>query len=232
MQGATKDDDAVESFGWSLALDVKFLVRAATEGSTIAMMAIMSNSRPGEAHIWPCGQRSARRWTCCRSLQRASSLPVAILAQASDSCARPLVLAVPPIVMATAASLAASAATVEAGLGRDNSVPAACMLTQLRRRQRKAYIDALLAKLDMCMASEATELGRRLSLTAPVLAADIAGADVLRVHRMRRNAAQHTFGVPASVIARAGRSELNAIQRSSRAPDGERGEQGLSASEH
>ena len=43
VQVVTRDDDAVESFGWSLALVLKILVRTATEGSTIVMMAIKSH---------------------------------------------------------------------------------------------------------------------------------------------------------------------------------------------
>ena len=42
--GATKDDEAVESFGRSLARVLMILVRAATEGSMIVMMAIKSNT--------------------------------------------------------------------------------------------------------------------------------------------------------------------------------------------
>ena len=44
LQGATPDEEAVESFGWSLALVSKILIRTVTEGSTIVMKAVNNNS--------------------------------------------------------------------------------------------------------------------------------------------------------------------------------------------
>jgi hypothetical protein len=44
LQTVTTDDNAIEAFRWSLALVSKMLIRTITEGSTIVMKAINSNS--------------------------------------------------------------------------------------------------------------------------------------------------------------------------------------------
>jgi hypothetical protein len=56
----TNDDDAIESFRWSLGLTAKMVVRAITEGSTIVMRAINSNSMKQLKKAVGCAPRGER----------------------------------------------------------------------------------------------------------------------------------------------------------------------------
>ena len=94
--------------------------------------------------------------------------------------------------------------------------------TQLRHQQRKLYLQALKNKLQQETAKRtaaeavidpASELHKRLQMTAPVVTAGIANKPPIAFDRMRRNAALHNYSVSADSISRASRSQLNALQR-------------------
>ena len=57
VQGATKGDEAVECFSWSLSLVLKMLVRTITEGSSIVMKAVNGNDIKNPDDISALGLR-------------------------------------------------------------------------------------------------------------------------------------------------------------------------------
>jgi hypothetical protein len=60
LQTVTQDDDSIEAFRWALGLISKMLVRTITEGSTIVMKAINSNSVKSLKKAISCAPRGER----------------------------------------------------------------------------------------------------------------------------------------------------------------------------
>lgn len=97
---------------------------------------------------------------------------------------------------------------------------------RLRVQLDAALSDAAAARaaLDAILSVDSGELGERLRLVAPVLAAGLAHVSVPKILTARRNLASHEFGVPADLIATSSQTELNRLQRHSAAGAGKAAE--------
>ena len=64
-----------------------------------------------------------------------------------------------------------------------------------------------------------SELSKRLQLVAPVLAAALKGRTPSKLQVAKRNTASHVFDISADILAGSSQTELNSIQRRSKAVD-------------